>query len=352
MLSITANISKADLVGELHERQLTFRMDEKKDCLMQKLETELAGIHHVPALLFGSTTLNLSEHGLENYEILPVEPLHTITGHTKNLYAEIPSHLSKEEKKVFETAVNASFGGKDVKRGADYRKSLIDMVLFLDGKIDNRYYSLIQQLSEIQEIMYNDDTNRTSAVIFRFYNLTFQHAILMNDLFAGNCKCLTTRKLFGQYYHALISHAPTQLRIMALTSANAENEERAFNFFKEVSTHASNHHPENVLLNAFLRIQVRADWEKHIGKKIKVTHNDISNHSQFLTTNRKESFFLFATLSKRPRQWQSHLERICDFLEIDGTWEELDDGIVFHDLQPLGFPTRHFRSSSLEMERQ
>ena len=98
MLSITANISKPDLVGELHERKVEFRMDEKKDRLVQKLESELAGIHHVPALLFGSTTLNLQQYGLEKYEILPVEPLHTITGHTKNLYAEIPSHLSKQEK--------------------------------------------------------------------------------------------------------------------------------------------------------------------------------------------------------------------------------------------------------------
>ena len=51
MLSITANISKPDIVGELHERRVVFRMDERKESLMQKLESELTGIHHVPALL-------------------------------------------------------------------------------------------------------------------------------------------------------------------------------------------------------------------------------------------------------------------------------------------------------------
>lgn len=138
MLSITSNISKADIIGELHEREVNFRMDENKENLMKKLEPELAGIQNVPALLFGSSTLNLEEYHLQKYEILPTEPLHTVTGHIRNLYAEIPFHLSKEERKIFEAAVNASFCGKEVKRGSDYRKSLIDLVLYLDGKINQR----------------------------------------------------------------------------------------------------------------------------------------------------------------------------------------------------------------------
>ena len=209
---------------------------------------------------------------------------------------------------------------------------------------------MIQQLSEIQEIMYSDDKDRTSAIILRFHNLTFQHAVLMNALFVGNSKSLTQRKMSGQYYHALVSHAPIQLGIMSLASANSENEERGFNFFKEISTHASNHHPENVLLNAFLRIQVRTDWEKHIGKKIKITQNEISNHSKFLSKFRQ--FFSFELLTKAPRQWQSHLERICDFLSLDSVWEEQDNGILIHDLENVDIPTHHFRSSSLQIERE
>ena len=68
-------------------------------------------------------------------------------------------------------------------------------------------------------------------------------------------KSLTLRKFFGQYFHALISHAPQQFRIMSLSSPNAENEERSFNFLKKVSTLTSNHHPENVMTNAFIRIE-------------------------------------------------------------------------------------------------
>jgi len=50
-----------------------------------------------------------------------------------------------------------------------------------------------------------------------------------------------------------ISHAPIQYRILDLVSANTEQEEAAFNFMKKVSKHASNHHPDNILLTSFLR---------------------------------------------------------------------------------------------------
>ena len=67
----------------------------------------------------------------------------------------------------------------------------------------------------------------------------------------GKTKHLTTRKMHGQYYHALIVHAAQQM-----SSVNAENEERSFNFLKTVRISSSNHHPENVLTNAFIRLQV------------------------------------------------------------------------------------------------
>ena len=207
-------------------------------------------------------------------------------------------------------------------------------------------------MSEMQEIMYSDDKFRSPSSILRFHNLTFKHAVLMTNIFVGKCKSLTQRKMFGQYYHALVSHSPIQLRIMSLSSANSENEERAFNFFKEISTHATNHHPENVLLNAFLRIQIRADWEKHLGTNTKSNINQISAHGKILKNGREDSFFPFDLLTQSPRQWQSHLERISDFLSISGSWREVDDGIVIFDTRPIDVLTHHFRSSTLHMERE
>ena len=69
-------------------------------------------------------------------------------------------------------------------------------------------------------------------------------------------KHLTLRKMYGQYHHAFTVHAAQQFRIVALSSVNAENEERSFNFLKRVSASSSNHHPGNVLTNAFIRLQV------------------------------------------------------------------------------------------------
>jgi len=76
---------------------------------------------------------------------------------------------------------------------------------------------------------------------------------------------MTERKLFGQYYHALISRASQQFRIINLSSCKAEAEERAFHFFKEVRKRTSNRHAEQMLFNAFIRLQVREDWEENLG---------------------------------------------------------------------------------------
>ena len=115
---------------------------------------------------------------------------------------------------------------------------------------------LFETLVEIQGLLYSHEDQRTVKSILRLYNLTFVHGMEARRLFKKP-KALTKRKMFGQYFHALICHAPQQFRVVALMSTNAENEEREFNFLKNVSTHTSNHHPENVLTNAFVRTQVK-----------------------------------------------------------------------------------------------
>ena len=110
---------------------------------------------------------------------------------------------------------------------------------------------LFETLVEIQGLLYSHEDQRTVKSILRLYNLTFVHGMEARQLFKKP-KALTKRNMFGQYFHA-----PQQFRVVALTSTNAENEEREFNFLKNVSTHTSNHHPENVLINAFVRTQVK-----------------------------------------------------------------------------------------------
>lgn len=117
--------------------------------------------------------------------------------------------------------IEASFAGKDAKRGCDYRQSVIDVQKYVTKTASTSGLKLLfETLTEIQEIVYSHDKDRSSKTILRLYNLTFIHGI-------------TSRKLFGKYFHALTCHAPQQFRIMSLSSTNAENEERSFHFFKD-----------------------------------------------------------------------------------------------------------------------
>ena len=310
-------ISKPELIGDLHERGVKFTVNEKKKPLKEKYQNELCGIHHIPAIVFNACQPDLSKVGLKSYEILPVEPLHTIAGHIKNLYKELPSHLKKEDKEVFEDVIEASFSGKEAKKGADYRKSLVNVTLYLMEKdLDKKYSDILVQLCEIQEIVYAEALQRTAKSILRLHNLTFLHALSLIDAIVTTKK-LTERKLFGQYFHALIDHAPQQFRIIDLTASNAEDEERAFNFLKEVSKRTSNRHPENVLMNAFIRLQVRDDWNDNIGALKKTRRNEISRNGDKLKEKRCNTVFGFELIERYPEAWQAHLERIPDYLHMN-----------------------------------
>lgn len=196
-----------------------------------------SGVQHLPAIVYESGQTNLHEVGLESYEVLGCDPLHTFKGLTTNLYSEIPRHLEKEEKNLFKESARASFRGKEAKNGSDYRRSLVDLTIYLDGEMTDSYIKLMRQLAELQEIAYSGDDKRTGRSILRFHNVSFNHAVLMDELFETS-KSMTRRKLFGQYSHSLTSHAPIQYRILNLVSANTEQVEAAFNFMKEVSKQA------------------------------------------------------------------------------------------------------------------
>ena len=104
------------------------------------------------------------------------------------------------------------------------------------------------------------------------------HRMLMKELLYPARK-LTDRKLFGQYEHEIVKDAAIIFRIMPLSFANTEDEERGFTFLKKVAKDCSNHHPENVLTSCIIRTQVREDWNVHLGTMTKEETNNISKHS-------------------------------------------------------------------------
>ncbi|XP_066926551.1 uncharacterized protein [Clytia hemisphaerica] len=342
------------VVRDLMDRDVQLYGDEKADDYRKMLAEAYHGIHHLPFLLYGSKQTKLAAVGLEDYEVLGFEPLHGISGHIKNIYLEIPKHLKDNEKDLFDRAVKASFGSKQVKRAKDYRQSLIDVIQLVKTKIEPDFLELMKQIAEIQEIAYADDKDRDIVKILRFHNVTFMHAMLMKKLMPIGKK-LTTRKLYGQYEHNIVREAAIQYRLVALTSCNTENEERAFTFFKDVSKKCTNHLPDNVIKTCLTRWQVRKDWKEHLGSKISTGKNSISEHGQKLKEERTNTVVPFDLIKDNVSDWQAHLERISDFLECD-VWEEKRNGIEFFDLSKAHHKTypsiHHFRSSSTEKEHK
>ena len=93
--------------------------------------------------------------------------------------------------------------------------------------------------------------------VLRFINVTFIHGMLVSKFLDKSKSKLKDRKDFGVYYHSLIGHAPDQFRLFSGRASNTEKEEAVFSSLKRFTNNASNHHPDNVITNAFIRHQSR-----------------------------------------------------------------------------------------------
>ena len=81
-LHLYNNLSKIDIIEELHQREIKFKQSMNKDVLQQLLIKEMMGIQNAPALLVPNIKNQLD---LINYEILANEPMHDIAGPGKTL---------------------------------------------------------------------------------------------------------------------------------------------------------------------------------------------------------------------------------------------------------------------------
>lgn len=86
-----------------------------KDAMDRVLKSHLAGIVRNPALFYGEHKSETARSlNLERYEVSPVEPLHDLKGHIKNMYEIIPSYLSGKDLDNFIEEVDVALG-KDIK---------------------------------------------------------------------------------------------------------------------------------------------------------------------------------------------------------------------------------------------
>ena len=79
------------------------------------------------AVPFNNNALTLTNINSENYAILENEPLHNFSNQIKNLHEKMPNHVPKYMRSSFKQIITASYNGKEAKKGADRRESLVQV---------------------------------------------------------------------------------------------------------------------------------------------------------------------------------------------------------------------------------
>ena len=120
--------------------------------------------------------------------------------------------------------------------------------------------TIFLSMLEIQEILYSLDKNRNCILILRLYPKTFVFSMMIKIHLQEKLKTIAKQKFFGTYYHSLTRLAAEQYRLFSGCSTNKEKEEATFNKIKVYTNLTSNHHPENLILNAVIRLQVNEEF--------------------------------------------------------------------------------------------
>ena len=139
------------------------------------------------------------------------------------------------DKKKVTDFIGAVFNGKNSKRGVVYRTSLIKVCCHFKKEYpDSKFTEILHTLCEIQKVLYQQESHRTNENILHLYVQTFLHMILLKINFEKNIKSMSVRKCFGKYYHAIISHASDQYRIVNGRSSNTKSDESYFHTIKDI----------------------------------------------------------------------------------------------------------------------
>ena len=135
--------------------------------------------------------------------------------------------MTNNEKKIVIEVIDQSFNVNDSRSSFDYHKILLAMCAFFIERFPGTYYiKILKILTELQELLYLPEKEKSTTKILRFYYTTFLHTLLLN------LKVLTARKFLDVYYHFLMIHTREQYRSISGRSANSEREETLFTSMK------------------------------------------------------------------------------------------------------------------------
>ena len=222
--------------------------------LEKELRSHLGGVQRVPSLLFPNPTSTMGDLNLGNYEVIPVEPLHDIKEHISNITKELPKHLTAEEKKLYDEAVEMVLSTKEKLRGSDYRLFIVTLAIQMGSNCRLTIWRVLYTLAELSNMLYAPALERSPRFVLRLHNVAFCHAMAFSKLFQKP-QTLTYRKLFGIYYHSITCHAPRISRLISLSAVNTEEEERQFSAVNQISKGTSSRRPGHIIPNSIIRLQ-------------------------------------------------------------------------------------------------
>ena len=134
-------------------------------------------------------------------------------------------------------------------------------------------------------------------------------------------------------------------------SSNTEKEEAVFNTLKKFTNLTSNHHPDNMIYNALVRIQAHQILTANEEDK---ERNDetFAKLYQPIKQNLSNTIISFEWIEKHYSCYQALLEQIAEYLICDTKcWKETAMGILFLDNEAnknLNIKIHNFRSSTIE----
>ncbi|KAI8511942.1 hypothetical protein Bbelb_110420 [Branchiostoma belcheri] len=119
----------------------------------------------------------------------------------------------------------------------------------------------------IVHIFYLGEDQRSRRLVLRLANQIYLHAVLVREIIGTVTTSITPRKLYGQYYHSISTHAPILYRLINLKSVNAEHQERLFNSLKGIFSQTTSRRPNDVLGMSLVRLQAEQMRERDLGRE-------------------------------------------------------------------------------------
>ena len=151
--------------------------------------------------------------------------------------------------------------------------------------------------------------------------------------------------MFGMPFHSITCHFGEWFRLIALSSLNAENQERVFKDIKNTEG-TTNFQPEHLSTNCLIRTQVKTD-EGKMGKCYAKQENHIHKESAQLPAS-PASLITPDMIAEDVAAFAAHRHRISDYL-LEGCWNNTNENGVWRfndgeaddtpnsDLKPMHF---------------